>query len=62
MRGYPNIEVLLEEVVDFKLEEKKVVTKEQVLGYDFLVIASGATHAYFGHDEWEPMAPGAEDD
>jgi len=58
LRGFPNIEVLLEEVVDFKLEEKKVVTKEQVLGYDFLVIASGATHAYFGHDEWEPLAPG----
>lgn len=58
LRGYPNIEVLLEEVVDFKLEDKKVVTKEQLLDYDFLIIASGATHAYFGHDEWEPMAPG----
>jgi NADH dehydrogenase len=58
LRGDSNIEVLLEEVVDFKLEEKKVVTKEQVLDYDFLIIASGATHAYFGHDEWEPMAPG----
>lgn len=58
LRGSPNIEVLLEEVVDFKLEEKKVVTKEQVLDYDFLIIASGATHAYFGHDEWEQLAPG----
>ncbi len=58
LRGDSNIEVLLEEVVDFKPEEKKVVTKEQVLNYDFLIIASGATHAYFGHDEWEPMAPG----
>ena len=58
LRGYPNIEVLLEEVVDFKLEQKKVVTKEQVLDYNFLIIASGATHAYFGHQEWEPLAPG----
>jgi NADH:ubiquinone reductase (H+-translocating) len=58
LRGYSNIEVLLEEVVDFKLERKKVVTKEQVLDYDFLIIASGATHAYFGHQEWEPLAPG----
>ena len=58
LRAYPNAEVLLEEVVDFKLEQKQVVTKEQVLDYDFLVIASGATHAYFGHDEWEPLAPG----
>ena len=53
-----NIEVLLEEVVDFNLEQKRVITKEQALDYDFLIIASGATHAYFGHDEWEPMAPG----
>ena len=58
LRGHRNVEVLLEEVVDFKLEQKKVITKEQVLDYDFLVIASGATHAYFGHPEWEPLAPG----
>src|ERR1035437_10415800 len=58
LRAYSNIEVLLEEVVDFKLEQKKVITKEQVLDYDFLIIASGARHAYFGHQEWEPLAPG----
>jgi NADH:ubiquinone reductase (H+-translocating) len=58
LRAHSNIEVLLEEVVDFKLEQKKVITKEQVLDYDSLVIASGATHAYFGHQEWEPLAPG----
>jgi NADH dehydrogenase len=50
--------VLLEEVVDFKLDQKQVITKEQVLDYDFLIVASGATHAYFGHPEWEPLAPG----
>src|SRR6266849_1056384 len=58
LRSHSNVEVLLEEVVDFKLEQKKVITKEQVLDYDFLVVASGATHAYFGHQEWEPLAPG----
>ncbi len=58
LRAYPNVEVLLEEVVDFNLQEKKVMTNEEVLDYDFLVIASGATHAYFGHQEWEPLAPG----
>jgi len=58
LRARSNIEVLLEEVVDFKLEQKQVITKEQALDYDFLVIASGATHAYFGHEEWEPLAPG----
>src|SRR6202795_4494780 len=58
LRSHSNVEVLLEEVVDFNLEQKKVIAKEQVLEYDFLIIASGATHAYFGHDEWEPLAPG----
>jgi NADH dehydrogenase len=58
LRGHRNIEVLLEEVVDFNLEQKKLITKEQVLDYDFVVIASGATHAYFGHPDWEPLAPG----
>jgi NADH dehydrogenase len=58
LRSHSNVEVLLEEVVDFDLEQKKVITKEQVLDYDFLIIASGATHAYFGHEEWEPLAPG----
>ena len=58
LRAHSNVEVLLEEVVNFKLEEKRVITKQQVLDYDFLIIASGATHAYFGHEEWEPLAPG----
>jgi NADH dehydrogenase len=58
LRNRGNIEVLLEEIVDFKLLEKKIIAKEQTLDYDFLVIASGATHAYFGHDEWQPLAPG----
>jgi NADH dehydrogenase len=58
LRSHSNVEVLLEEVVDFNLEQKKVFTKQQVLDYDFLIIASGATHAYFGHPEWGPLAPG----
>src|SRR5260370_9974697 len=58
LRGHRNVEVLLEEAVDFKLEQNQVITQEDVLDYDFLVIASGATHAYFGHPEWEPLAPG----
>ncbi len=58
LRSYSNIEVLLEEAIDFKLDEKRIVTRERVIDYDFLIVASGATHAYFGHDEWEPFAPG----
>jgi NADH dehydrogenase len=58
LKAYSNIEVLLEEVIDFNLGQKQVITKEQTLDYDFLIIASGAMHAYFGHDEWQPLAPG----
>src|ERR1035441_8678439 len=58
LRDFSNVEVLLEEVVDFKLENKQVITKDQTLDYEFLILASGATHAYFGHEEWEPLAPG----
>jgi NADH dehydrogenase len=58
LKDYSNIEVLLEEVVDFRLEHKQIITKYQTLDYDFLIIAAGAMHAYFGHDEWEPLAPG----
>ena len=58
LRGHSNIEVLLEEVRDFNLKDHTVITNEQVLRYDYLVIASGASHAYFGHPEWEPLAPG----
>src|ERR1035438_3054281 len=58
LRDRSNVEVLLDEVVDFQLDQKKVITKEQAIDYDFLIVASGATHAYFGHQEWEPLAPG----
>jgi NADH dehydrogenase len=58
LRARSNIEVLLEEVLDFDLDKKQVITKEQALDYDFLILASGAAHAYFGHEEWEPFAPG----
>jgi NADH dehydrogenase len=58
LRGHPNIEVLLEEVLDFNLKQRQVITNEAVLQYDYLVIAAGASHAYFGHPEWEPLAPG----
>src|SRR5258707_6994126 len=51
LRGKDNVEVLLGEVIDFDIELKKVITKQQALDYDFLIIASGATHAYFGHEE-----------
>ena len=57
-RGDKNVISLLEEVQDFDLERRVVKTGAQELPYDYLIVAAGATHAYFGHDEWEPYAPG----
>jgi len=58
LRAHPNLEVVLEEVVAFDLPNRKVVTKEQVLDFHYLIVACGATDAYFGHQEWELLAPG----
>ncbi len=58
VRGDKNIEVLLGEVRDFDLERKIIKLSDMEISYDYLVVAAGATHAYFGHDEWEPFAPG----
>src|SRR5579864_5725952 len=49
---------LLEEVQGFDLDRRLVHTGEQDIPYDYLVVAAGATHAYFGHDEWKLFAPG----
>ena len=55
---HENIEVLLGEVLGFDLEHRTVRAHGFELPYDYLIVAAGATHAYFGHDEWEPLAPG----
>jgi NADH dehydrogenase len=59
-----NAAVLLAEVSDIDLENRQVVLgrldngEQETLAYDTLVVAGGAGHAYFGHDDWEPYAPG----
>ena len=58
VRGLRNIEVLLGEVQGFDLEHRLVKLPDRELPYDYLIVAAGASHAYFGHDEWEPLAPG----
>lgn len=55
---HENVEVLLGEVLDFDLENRIVKLHGFELLYDYLIVAAGASHAYFGHDEWEPLAPG----
>jgi NADH dehydrogenase len=55
---HKNVEVLLAEVTGFDLERRVVKTNDEEIGYDSLIIAAGASHAYFGHDEWQALAPG----
>ncbi len=58
LRRYKNVNVLLDEATGFELAARRVKLRELELDYDYLIVAAGATHAYFGHDEWEPFAPG----
>jgi NADH dehydrogenase len=58
VRRRHNIEVLLGEVQDLDRGRRVVKLEDRELPYDYLIVAAGASHAYFGHDEWEPLAPG----
>ena len=58
LRGVSNIEVLLGEVTGFDLEKRLVRLDGLELAYDYLLVAAGAAHAYFGHPEWAEYAPG----
>ena len=53
-----NARVVLGEVSGFDLERRRVLVGEGGIDYDTLVVAAGAEHAYFGHDEWRSAAPG----
>lgn len=53
-----NATVLMDTVVDVDLEQSEVVTTGRRIGFDYLLVSTGARHAYFGHDEWEAAAPG----
>src|SRR5213595_1380918 len=53
-----NMEVILAEVQSVDVAAKKVRMVDGELGYDFLILATGARHSYFGHPEWERLAPG----
>jgi NADH:ubiquinone reductase (H+-translocating) len=55
---YPNIRVLLGKVASIDLRQKTVTSDICTFPFDYLILACGATHSYFGHDEWEEFAPG----
>jgi NADH:ubiquinone reductase (H+-translocating) len=58
LRGQSNATVLMAEVVGVDAEGRRILTGAGPISYDYLVIATGATHSYFGHDAWAEFAPG----
>ena len=58
LRRQANSEVILGEAESIDRFARKVILSDGEIGYDYLIIASGATHSYFGHDAWERDAPG----
>ena len=58
LRPQRNVEVLMAEVTGFDLDRRVVETADSGIAYDYLIVAAGASHAYFGHEEWERFAPG----
>ena len=59
MRSKPNVEVLMDEGVGFDIDHRRVTMKSRaMLEYDYLMVATGSTHSYFGKDEWAKYAPG----
>jgi NADH dehydrogenase len=59
LRDSTNTEVLMDDAVSFDLEHRRArFLSGAEIAYDYLMLATGATHSYFGHDQWEPLAPG----
>ena len=57
-RDQRNAQVLLGDVTGIDAERREVLLGERRLPYDYLVLATGASHSYFGRDDWAPFAPG----
>src|SRR5437899_6367436 len=55
---FKNVEVILAEVQSVDVAAKKVKTADLEFDYDYLILATGARHSYFGHNDWEKLAPG----
>src|SRR5262245_32560559 len=58
LSGQENCQVVLAEVTGVDLAQRRLMITGAHVEYDYLVLAAGATHAYFGHDDWAPLAPG----
>jgi NADH:ubiquinone reductase (H+-translocating) len=58
LRGQANVEVALAEVRGVDVAGRRLLFADGQATYDYLILAAGATHAYFGNDDWAPLAPG----
>ncbi|MBM2816476.1 MAG: ndh [Ignavibacteria bacterium] len=58
LRNYHNTQVIMDEVQSVELSEHKLLLADGDLNYDYLVLAPGARHSYFGNPQWEELAPG----
>ncbi len=58
LKNHRNTEVLLGEAIDLDVANCRVILRDGEIPYDELIIATGATHHYFGNDQWEAVAPG----
>lgn len=59
LRDQDNATVIMGDVANINKEERKIILGNgDEISYDFLIVATGARHSYFGNDQWEPFAPG----
>jgi NADH dehydrogenase len=58
LRKQENVEVILTEVKSIDAVDKRIITSDGPVDYDYLIVAAGARHSYFGRDGWEKVAPG----
>ncbi len=58
LSGYKNVRVFQGELTGVNVADNRITTDFGTVDYDYLMLACGASHSYFGKDEWEPIAPG----
>jgi NADH dehydrogenase len=58
LRGQANCQVAMAEIIGVDVDRRRLLVAGGHFPYDYLILAAGATHSYFGHDEWAPLAPG----
>ena len=58
LKKQKNTRVLLAEAVDIDVEARRVILSDGRVPYDTLIVATGSSHQYFGHEEWQKFAPG----